>query len=65
VRVADFVEGSRAGRAAAVQKLQGLNQAGAQAPKKGDVVRAFTTTTLSYGTYWVFPKSQHCFPIQD
>ena len=50
VRVADFVEGSRAGRAAAVAQLQGLNEnAGARAPKRGDVVRAFTTTTLSYG----------------
>ena len=49
-RVADFVEGSRAGRAAAVAQLQGLNEtAGARAPKRGDVVRAFTTTTLSYG----------------
>ena len=42
--------GSRAGRAAAVAQLQGLNEnAGARAPKRGDVVRAFTTTTLSYG----------------
>lgn len=49
MRVADFVEGSRAGRANAVAQLQGMNQVGAQTPKKGDVVRAFTTTTLSYG----------------
>ena len=50
MRVADFVEGSRAGRAAAVARLQGLNEtAGARAPERGDVVRAFTTTTLSYG----------------
>lgn len=49
VRVADFVKGSRAGRAAAVERLQGLNALGAQAPKRGDVLRAFTTTTLSFG----------------
>jgi ribosomal protein S18 acetylase RimI-like enzyme len=50
VRVADFVEGSRAGRAAAVAQLQGLNEnSGARAARRGDVIRAFTTTTLSYG----------------
>lgn len=50
VRVADFVEGSRAGRAAAVAQLQGLNEnSGARAARRGDVVRAFTTTTLSFG----------------
>jgi hypothetical protein len=58
VRVADFIEGSRAGRAAAVQRMQGgVNNAtvgpgpggvGAAA-KRGDVLRACTTTTLSFG----------------
>lgn len=50
VRVADFVEGSRAGRAAAVERLQGVNNAGQRAAaKRGDVLIAFTTTTLSFG----------------
>ena len=49
VRVADFVDGSKAGRAAAVDRLQGLNAIGAAAPRRGDVLRAFTASTLSFG----------------
>ena len=46
VRVADFVEGSRAGRAAAVASLSPV---GAQAARRGDVLRAFTSSTISFG----------------
>ena len=46
VRVADFVDGSRAGRAAAVASL---SPAGAQAASRGDVLRAFTASTVSFG----------------
>lgn len=52
VRVADMVQGSRAGRAAAVERLQGGGFSGAAvvgAPRRGDVLRAFSTTTLSFG----------------
>ena len=49
VRVADFVEGSRAGRAAAVDRLQSSYNVNVTSAKRGDVLRAFTTTTLSFG----------------
>ena len=44
--MADFVDGSRAGRAAAVASL---SPAGAQAASRGDVLRAFTASTVSFG----------------
>lgn len=49
VRVSDFVRGSRAGRADAVARLQAPASVGASAPRRGDILRAFTTSTLSYG----------------
>ena len=48
-RVSDFVRGSRAGRADAVARLQAPASVGASAPRRGDILRAFTTSTLSYG----------------